>query len=204
VGDLGQRRRLGRLLRGLDDAALPIAGARIGPMARPRVVAATPRQGFHHPAGRAEVVSLLGRLGPEALYGLRSVELSAGPAWVPDAIPCFGRLCVPGRITLHDLPRPPWRLLGPIATRDAEALERAGAVVTTDRAAGATLVAWPGASLATFVLFDVLLHEIGHHILQHGKGKRLVRVARTRDHEAFAARFAERCRAAWGGGVAPA
>jgi Zn-dependent peptidase ImmA (M78 family) len=41
----------------------------------------------------------------------------------------------------------------------------------------------------------VLLHEIGHHILQQHKGKRRPRIARTRDHEAFAARFAEKHRA---------
>ena len=96
------------------------------------------------------------------------------------------------------MPRPPWRWLGAIAAYDAATFERAGAVVATDRSAGTTIVEWPGASLATFLLFDVLLHEIGHHVLQHSKGKRLVRIARTRDHEAFAARFAERYRAALG------
>ena len=47
------------------------------------------------------------------------------------------------------------------------------------------------------MLRDVLLHEIGHHVLQHGKGKRGVRIARTRDHEAFATRFALGLRAMW-------
>ena len=204
AGDLGLRRRLGRLLRGLDGAALPAAGGAAAPAALPRVVEAPPRPGFHHPAGRGEVSRFLARLGPEALYGLRSVELCRGPAWLPDAIPCFGRLRVPGRVALHDLPLPPWRWLGPIAARDALALQRAGAIVATDREAGTTVVEWPGTSLATFVLFDVLLHEIGHHLLQHAKGKRLARVARTRDHEAFAARFADRCRAALGHPAPPA
>jgi hypothetical protein len=54
------------------------------------------------------------------------------------------------------------------------------------------------------MLFDVLLHEIGHHVLQHGKGKRLVRIARTRDHEAFATRFADLYRAAWSRSAPPA
>ena len=46
-------------------------------------------------------------------------------------------------------------------------------------------------------LFDVLMHEIGHHLIQHYKGKRTVRRARTADHEAFADRFAQRCRLAY-------
>ena len=185
-------------MRGFDGAALPAVGGRTGRATRPRIVDAPPRPGFHHPVGRADVVRLLDRLGPEALYGLRSVELCRGPDWVPHAISCFGRLHVPGRVALYDLPRPPWRSLGPIATDDAEALERRGAVLTTDREAGVTAVEWPGTTLASFVLLDVLLHELGHHVLQHATGKRLARVARTRDHEAFAARFAERYRAALG------
>lgn len=204
MGDLGLRRRLGRLLKGLDGEALHTADETSGRATRIRVVEVPPRPGFHHPAGSADVARFLDRLGPEALYGLRSVELCRGPAWAGHAIPCFGRLHVPGRISLYDLPEPAWRWLGLIAARDAEAFERAGAIVATDRKAGSTVVEWPGTSLACFVLLDVLLHEIGHHILQHGKGKRLIRVARTRDHEAFAARFAERCRAAWGKEASPA
>ena len=55
-------------------------------------------------------------------------------------------------------------------------------------------MSWPGETLKEFMLLDVLLHEIGHHVLQHYKGKQRVRIARTRDHEAFASAFAERCR----------
>jgi hypothetical protein len=40
----------------------------------------------------------------------------------------------------------------------------------------------------------VLMHEVGHHLIQQYKGKRRARVARTRDHEAFADGFARRCR----------
>jgi hypothetical protein len=59
---------------------------------------------------------------------------------------------------------------------------------------GATIVSWPSTTLRAFMLFDVLMHEIGHHLIQHYKGKRPARVARTRDHEAFADAFAQRCR----------
>ena len=61
---------------------------------------------------------------------------------------------------------------------------------------GATLVDWPKDTLRRFMQEKVLLHELGHHVLQHHKGKRPVRVARTRDHESFAARFTEKHRLA--------
>lgn len=195
-GDLSLRRRVGRTLKGLDGRVPSAAEGRLRAGAFPRIVEAPARPGFHHPAGCREVGELLRSLSPEAIYGLRSVELCRGPAWSHGTIPCFGRLRVPGRIALHDLPRPPWRLAGRIEAGDAEALGQAGARVTVDHAAGTTMIEWPGASLTDFMLFDVLLHEIGHHVLQHGKGKRRVRIARTRDHEAFAKRFASLHRAA--------
>ena len=83
---------------------------------------------------------------------------------------------------------------GVIAERDARLLASAGALVTAYLDLGVTLIHWPEHSLRRFMLFDVLLHEIGHHVLQHNKGKRLVRIARTRDHEAYATRFAAKWR----------
>lgn len=56
------------------------------------------------------------------------------------------------------------------------------------------MITWPGDSLREFMLFDVLMHEVGHHWLQQYKGKRPARVVRTREHEAFADEFARRCR----------
>jgi hypothetical protein len=47
------------------------------------------------------------------------------------------------------------------------------------------------------MLFDGLMHEIGHHLIQHHTGKRLARVMRTTDHERSAGRFADACRRAW-------
>ena len=90
----------------------------------------------------------------------------------------------------------PWRLSGLLKGDVARRLERAGAVVTRLTDVGATLVDWPQDTLRRFMLEHALLHELGHHVLQHYKGKRPLRVARTRDHEAFAARFAEKQRAA--------
>jgi hypothetical protein len=47
------------------------------------------------------------------------------------------------------------------------------------------------------MLVDGLMHEIGHHLIQHHKGKRLARVMRTAEDERRAKQFAEACRQAW-------
>lgn len=165
----------------------------MGGFALPRIVVGRAGEGRHHPAGKAEIAAVLRYFGEACVYGIRSIELRRG---APDRQGLhFGRLVVPGRILLDDLPLPPWHLPGRLRRSEMARLERAGAAV--ERRDGATLVAWPGETLRDFVLFDVLMHEIGHHLLQHHKGKRTARVARTRDHEAFARRFAERCRAAF-------
>ncbi len=195
-GDPSLRRRRGRLAKEMAGASDDVGRRSPSRPARPRIIERRPRPGFHHPAGRKDVLRILEWIGPEATYGVRSVELCHGPAMNRTGLPCFGRLCVPGRILLYELPISPWRLSGMIAAHDAELLAKAGAVLTAHQETGVTLVHWPGNTLRQFMLFDVLLHEVGHHILQHHKGKRLARIARTRDHEAFAERFVEKCRLA--------
>jgi hypothetical protein len=151
-----------------------------------------PRRGFHHPADKRDILGLLNEVGPVALYGLRVVEL-ARAASVSE--PVFGRYCVPGRIVIYEQPLSPWRLSGVLNATTARRLEKAGAILTLLPDADATLVDWPEGTLRRFMLEEVLLHEVGHHVLQHHKGKRSARIARMKDHEAFAARFAERQRA---------
>ena len=131
-------------------------------------------------------------VGPLAFYGLRSIELERVPAHRPDSVPVFGRYCVPGRIVLFEQPIPPWRLAGLLKRDIARRLKRAGAVLTSLVEVGATLVGWPRDALRRFMIEEILLHELGHHVLQHYKGKRPVRIARTKDHEAFAAQFVVR------------
>jgi len=163
---------------------------------RPWIFVRRPHPGFYHPIGKREVLHLVEAVGPVALYGLRSIELvrASSEAGVPSMI--FGRYEVRGRILLYEQPVPPWRLQGLVDDRSAQRFERAGAVVKLLPEMGATFVDWPGSTLQRFMREEVLLHELGHHVLQQYKAKRLVRVARTRDHEAFAARFAERRRLA--------
>ena len=163
--------------------------------ARLRVITRQPRQGFHHPADERDILELLNAVGPMAIYGLRIIELARMPNGSVFK-PVFGRYCVPGRILIYEQPLPPWRLPGVIETATASQLARAGAILTLLPEVGATVVDWPAGTLRRFMLQEVLLHEVGHHVLQHHKGKRPAKVARVKDHEAFAARFAERERTA--------
>jgi hypothetical protein len=159
-----------------------------------RIIVHPPRAGFHHPAGKCDLLELLDAVGPIARYGLRSIELARSLGAGTSSTPLFGRYCSPGRVILFEQPVPPWRLLWRLQEINVRRFERAGAIVTPSGDVGVTLVDWPKETLRRFMLEDVFLHELGHHVLQHYKGKRAVRIARSRDHEAFASRFVEKHR----------
>jgi len=163
----------------------------------PRITLRRPRHGFMHPAGRADVRRILEFIGPEAFYGITHIELAQVSSAAREGLPPLGRLVVPGKIVVYEQPVPPWNLVGVLSRKDSRRLQHAGALLEVSRGGATTTVEWSGSTLRDFMLFDVLLHELGHHILQHHTGKRTARIARTRDHESFAERFAERCRAAW-------
>jgi len=195
VGDLNRRRELGRERKDVANCGAQRTGAPYWKgLLRVRITVRQPRNGFHHPISKQDVLEMLRAVGPLAFYGLRSVELARSPS--KGSTPVFGRYYVPGRILLFEQPMPPWRLSGLLRGDVARRMERAGAVLTLLTDVGATRVDWPQATLRRFMLEEVLFHELGHHVLQHHKGKRPARIARTRDHEAFAARFAEKQRAA--------
>jgi hypothetical protein len=162
------------------------------PAPLPRLRVSRPRAGFHHPASRADIARLLHFFGATCTYGLQSVELLRAEVPSPGAAICFGRLLVPGRILLFDQPASPWILTGRLPETEAERLRRGGAKI--EDAVLHTTVTWPESTLRDFMLFDVLMHEIGHHLIQQHKGKRPARVLRTREHEALADRFARSCR----------
>jgi hypothetical protein len=195
--DLSRRREVGRAHKEAGvarESGIPSADRLNGP-SRLRIIVRPPRNGFHHPAGEPAILALLNNLGPVAYYGLRTIEMARAPANASAAAGLlFGRYHVPGRIVLYEQPAPPWRLPGLPGAEVTRRLKRAGAAVNVLRGAGATLVNWPRGALRRFMLEEVLLHELGHHVLQQHKGKRPVRVARTRDHEDFAARFARKQR----------
>ena len=194
VGDLSRRRELGGN-RKLAETELGRRKFEQNGQLQLRIVVRESRPGFHHPADKQDVLEVLKAVGPIGFYGLRSIELARSPANA-SIMPVFGRYYVPGRIILFEQPLPPWRLPGLLKGDVALRLERAGAVFTQFAEIGATSVEWPTDTLKRFMLEEVLLHELGHHVLQHHKGKRLERIARTRDHESFAGRFAKKHRLA--------
>lgn len=193
VGDLSLRRRVGLQLKENRAACVQRPGD-LRHHSRVRIIIRPPRAGFHHPAGKRDFLELLNAVGPIARYGLRSIELVRSFASFGGSTLVFGRYFPPGRVILFEQPVPPWRLPGLLQDTIVRRFERAGANVTLLADVRATLVDWPKDTLRQFMLEDVFLHELGHHVLQHYKGKRLVRIARTRDHEAFASRFVEKHR----------
>jgi hypothetical protein len=157
-----------------------------------------PRRGFVHPAEPADIGRVLAFFGPAATYGLRGVELRQQPAAGTGAAvagPVAAVLRVPGLVLLFEQPAPPWNLFGQLTDAAAARLQRAGARVATGQAG--TRVDWPGSSLRDFMLFDGLMHEIGHHIIQHAARKHRTRAMRTADHERRADMYAARARHAW-------
>jgi hypothetical protein len=145
-----------------------------------------------HAANRRDVLRFLRLLDPDLLYGVRTIALVQGPEEAGLSGMVFARFVSTGRIELFEQPVPPWFLRGRLPPAEVRRLVDAGATVRADDALGTTRIDWSLATLRKFFLRDVLLHELGHHRLQHEKGKRPARIARTRDHEAYAARIARR------------
>jgi hypothetical protein len=195
--DQSSHRQFVRVLKeaGIAPDAAAVSDRVLGPAPQPRVIVKRPRTGWFHPVSRTQILGLLRFFGEECCYGISSIELLQGSGASRGDGLLFGTLMVPGRIVLYDLPRPPWRLPGRLSAAEQERLRNAGAAVETIDETNQSIVSWPGDTLRDFMLFDVLMHEIGHHLLQHYKGKRRDRIARTHDHEALADRFAARCRA---------
>lgn len=192
AGGLLSRSGERHLSRSLHTDPYPVRATRRAAASVP-VRVCRPRPGFVHPAGPADVVRILTFFGPAAAYGLRGVELRQR-AWAGTG-PSVAALRVPGVVVLFEQPAPPWVVPGRLTTAATARLERAGARVT----AGPTgsVIDWPGGTLRDFMLFDGLMHEVGHHVIQHAARKRHTRAMRTADHERRADAYAMRARHAW-------
>jgi hypothetical protein len=180
--------------------SVPEQPDQVGSVEPVRVRATRPRPGFTHPLGRRQVHEALDFFGPLATYGLRTVELRHIDQEEP-GVPVLARLRVPGTVILYEQRASPWTIAGRLSEESLRRLHEAGAIV--DIGASATVVDWPEETLAEFMLFDGLMHEVGHHLIQHHTGKRTARVMRTADHERAAERFAAACRAAWAARLDP-
>jgi hypothetical protein len=194
VGDPRHRQRIALILKeaGLPGPLVSETSSEDAPL--PRILVRHPRPGWIHPVSKVDIQGVLRCFGESCFYGLRSIELrQTASANAPESL-LFGQLVVPGRIILYEQRPSPWILHGVLSGPEINWLRPAGAEVRAIGQGVQTEVIWPGDTLRDFILFDVLMHEVGHHLIQHYKGKRTVRTARTRDHEAFAVRFAQRCR----------
>ncbi len=177
-----------------------VTGA-VGDSAQPvRIRVNRPRPGFVHPLARRQIADALAFFGPLAGYGLKSVELHHAGDGDP-GVPILGRLRVPGTVILYEQRASPWTIAGRLSEESLRRLRDAGAIV--EMRPSSTVIDWPDESLAHFMLFDGLMHEVGHHLIQHHTGKRSARVMRTADHERAAERFAAACRAAWAARLDP-
>jgi hypothetical protein len=146
-----------------------------------------------HPACSADIARILSFFGPAAVYGLRGIELRQRST--DDAGPVVAALRVPGLVLLFEQPAPPWVLSGRLTEVATARLQRAGARVASGQAG--TRVEWPGSTLRDFLLFEGLMHEIGHHMMQHSARKQRTRAMRTADHERRADAYAMRARRVW-------
>jgi hypothetical protein len=190
VGDLSLRRSIGLQRKAAGILSEPNENGQ----SRLRIIVQPARPGFVHPVGKRDLVELLKTMGPISQYGLRTIELARTPVRASSSALTFGRYCAPGRIILFEQRLPPWRLPGYLQGTILRRFQRAGARVTILAEVGATFVDWPEETLRRFMLEDIFLHELGHHVLQQYRGKRSIRAARSRDHEAFADRFVEKHR----------
>lgn len=189
--------RMYRRLRASKELGIVVEGApsqqpRASRFTVPRIRQSQAPRGWHYPVSRSDLERALRYLGPEVCYGLSGIDLLPPPDLALDRIH-FGTLLPPGRIRLYALPCPPWTLQGALPEREFDRLAHAGASIEHSADGLNTVVDWPEQTLRDFVLFDVLPHELGHHLVQQYTGKRKDRVMRTRDHEAYADLFARRC-----------
>lgn len=188
-----------RIARALSERGETAVASRVGEHRSthhtvPRLVVHRPSYRCIHPLGRADIVRLLRAAGPWATHGLRTIELRRRPPGTDERRLMFGRFDAPGRIVLYEQPAPPWRLLGALPAGMERCLTASGARVGSAIGGHQAIISWPGTTLRDFMLFDVLLHELGHHVIQHESRQPHTRVRRTRDHEAAAETIAARLR----------
>ncbi len=138
-----------------------------------------------------EIRAFLHCLGPSAIYGLRMIRLRQECLLNSSGI-VFAEYVVPGEICLYAVPASPWQFAFVPSRSDCEAFTRHGANVHVDESRRQTTVYWTPTDLKSYLLYEVLAHEIGHHVLQHNKGKRQAQIRRRFDHEACADLYSRR------------
>ena len=121
--------------------------------------------GFVLPVTVGDVVAVLGRIPSAFLSGLTGVYLMAGTAKQRRRRSLTFGLYQTGRIHLFPVPQQRlvegWRC----ASRPADLAKytKFGAITSASEG-GSTTLTFDDESLRRFYLYDVLLHEIGHHV----------------------------------------
>ncbi len=199
AGDISAARRAGALLKQLGIASEEFDDAgdiENAPPRLPRIIVERARRNQHHPAGKKDIEQLLQFFGARAFYGIKEIHLSQAPASAkPGRNLLFGRLFVPGKIVLYEQPVSPWFVPSNLSAHDRKSLQQCGAQIETSDEGLRNIITWEETGLRDYMLFEVLMHEVGHHLIQHFKGKRRAQVMRTADHERAADMFARKCRA---------
>lgn len=198
AGDISAARRSGALLKQLGVAAEAFEEAGeidISQPRLPRITVERPRRNQHHPAAKKDIERLLRFFGAHVFYGIKEIHLSQAPASAKSGRNLlFGRLFIPGKIVLYEQPVPPWFVPSKLSAHDKKSLQRCGAQIETSDDGLRSIVTWDECALRDYMLFEVMMHEVGHHLIQHFKGKRQAQVMRTADHERSAEQFARKCR----------
>ena len=125
------------------------------------------------------------------MYGLRAIRLRQECLLNSSGI-VFAEYVVPGEICLYAVPATPWQFPFVPSRSDLEAFAQHGANVHIDELRDQATICWTPNGLKSYLLYEVLAHEIGHHILQHNKGKRQAQIRRRFDHEACADLYSRR------------
>lgn len=158
---------------------------------QPRITTQRPLPGFVLPLQVSDTRRFLTRLGPASVYGLREVRLRQECLFGLRGV-TFAEYILSGILDIYAVPASPWRLAFVPCAADLRTFRRYAAHVDVNETARRTAIRWEPNGLTNFFLYEVLAHEIGHHVLQQHKGKRPAQVCRRADHEACADIYARR------------
>ncbi len=153
-----------------------------------------PSRDFYHPVTPQDIAELLVRLPADDLRGLEMITLRRVPwsSYLRDD--SFGWYDPHDRdISLRAFPVDQRLYVGERGPTERERREFDPFCTNWQRGRGGWYLQWDDESLRRFYLYDVLLHEIGHHVADRDRP-----VGRTRrsSHEDFAHDYARRWRRA--------
>ena len=141
-----------------------------------------PLPGLIHPLHARDIRGFLEAMGPTSMYGVKCIRLRSESGVTAQGI-VFGEYLLSGEIHLYAVPSLTWKLPFEMHAADLADFARYGCRCEIDALLGQTTLAWSLAGLRDYTLYEVLAHELGHHLLQYHKGKRPAALCRRSDHE---------------------